>query len=119
MLHGQQDGGKVKATLETESYGKTAAEFTIRNRKVSGYIACSTQEGTKSMQNRKDSLRKELQDTVESLAGNTLELGEIGIVCSADLDLNAYTAEEVQDGSSVQTADLYQIAKAFITTITA
>ena len=28
-------------------------------------------------------------------------------------------AEEVQDGSSVQTADLYQIAKAFITTITA
>ena len=119
VLHGQQDGGKVKATLETESYGKTAAEFTIRNRKVSGYIACSTQEGTKSMQNRKDSLRKELQDTVESLAGNTLELGEIGIVCSADLDLNAYTAEEVQDGSSVQTADLYQIAKAFITTITA
>ncbi len=119
VLHSQQDGGKVKATLETESYGKTAAEFTIRNRKVSGYIACSTQEGTKSIQSRKDNLQKELQDTVESLAGNALELGDIGIVCSAELDLNAYTAEEVQDGSSVQTADLYQIAKAFITTITA
>lgn len=119
VLHSQQDGGKVKATLETESYGKVAAEFTIRSRKVSGYIACSTQEGTKSIQSRNDNLRKELQETVESLAGNALELGEIGIVCSAELDLNAYTAEEVQDGSSVQTADLYQIAKAFITTITA
>lgn len=119
VLHGSQDGGKVKATLETESYGKVAAEFTIRSRKVSGYIACSTQDGTKSVQSRNDSLRKELQDTVESLAQGGLELGDIGIVCSAELDLNAYTAEEAQDGSSAQTADLYQIAKAFITMITA
>lgn len=119
VLHGRQDGGKVKATLETEHFGKVAAEFTIRSRKVSGYIACSTQEGVKNMQDRDGILRNELQNTVESLADHELKLGEIGVVCSAELDLNAYTAEEVQEGASAQTADLYQIAKAFITTITA
>lgn len=119
VLHGQQDGGKVKATLETERYGKVAAEFTIRNRKISGYIACSTPEGAEVVQSRNDSLQRSLRDTVESLARNELELGSIGVVCSGELDLNAYTAEDIQDGSSAQTADLYQIAKAFISVITA
>ena len=119
VLHDKQDGGKVKATFETESHGKVAAEFSIRNGKVSGYIACSTQEGTDNIQGKNDSLQKCLRTTVEALAHNELELGDIGIVCSAELDLNAYTAEETQNGSSVQTADLYQIAKAFITVFTA
>ena len=119
VLHDKQDGGKVKATFETESHGKVAAEFTIRNGKVSGYIACSTQEGADNIQGKKDSLQKCLRTTVEALAHNELELGDIGIVCSAELDLNAYTAEETQNGSSVQTADLYQVAKAFITVFTA
>ncbi|MBD5488766.1 MAG: hypothetical protein HDR13_08215 [Lachnospiraceae bacterium] len=119
VLHDKQDGGKVKATFETESHGKVAAEFTIRNGKVSGYIACSTQEGADNIQGKKDSLQKCLRTTVEALAHNELELGNIGIVCSEELDLNAYTAEETQNGSSVQTADLYQVAKAFITVFTA
>ncbi|MDE7130357.1 MAG: hypothetical protein K2O65_00975 [Lachnospiraceae bacterium] len=119
VLHDKQDGGKVKATFETESHGKVAAEFTIRNGKISGYIACSTQAGADNIQGKSDSLQKCLRTTVEALAHNELELGDIGIVCSAELDLNAYTAEETQNGSSVQTADLYQIAKAFITVFTA
>lgn len=119
VLHGQQDGGKVKATVETESYGKVAAEFTIRSGKISGYIACSTPEGTEVIQSRNGILQEHLQDTLESLARNELKLGEIGVVCSGELDLNSYTAEETQDASSVQTADLYQIAKAFIAVITA
>ena len=119
VLHDKQDGGKVKATFETESHGKVAAEFAIRNGKVSGYIACSTQKGADNIQGKNDSLQKCLRTTVEALAHNDLKLGDIGIVCSAELDLNAYTAEETQNGSSVQTADLYQIAKAFITVFTA
>lgn len=118
VLHGKADGGKVKATLSTESYGKVAAEFSIRNKKVSGYIACSTPEGTEQLQSREESLRAELKRQVESLVQDELELGSIGVLHSAELDLNSFTAEEVQEGPSVQTADLYQIAKAFITVIT-
>ncbi|MDE6663701.1 MAG: hypothetical protein K2K46_10225 [Lachnospiraceae bacterium] len=119
VLHGKEDGGKVKATLSTESYGNVAAEFSVRNNQVSGYIACSTSEGVEAIQSQKDSLQENLRNTVESLVQNKMELGSIGVVHSSELDLNSFTAEEAQNGSSVQTADLYQVAKAFITVITA
>ena len=119
VLHGKEDGGKVKATLDTESYGQVAAEFSIRNQKVSGYIACATSEGTEALQGREENLRAGLKNGVESLLENKLELGSISVIHSQELDLNHFIAEDAQDDSSVQTADLYQIAKAFITAITA
>ncbi|MBD5453060.1 MAG: hypothetical protein HDR30_01865 [Lachnospiraceae bacterium] len=119
VLHGKEDGGKVKATLDTESYGQVAAEFSIRNQKVSGYIACATSEGTEALQGREENLRAGLKNGVESLAENKLELGSISVIHSQELDLNHFIEEEAQEDSSVQTADLYQIAKAFITAITA
>ncbi|MCH5256921.1 MAG: hypothetical protein J1D87_06480 [Lachnospiraceae bacterium] len=117
VLHDKEDGGKVKATLNTESYGKVAAEFSIRNNKLSGYIACSTPEGVNEVQSRNESLQISFRETVESLSQNKLELGKIGVIHSNDLDLNAFTAEETYEASPVQTADLYQVAKAFITFI--
>lgn len=118
VLHDREDGGKVKATLDTESYGKIAAEFGIRNKKVSGYIACSTLEGVDEVQNKNASLQNRLKDSVSALASNELELENIGIIHSNDLDLNAFANEDSPEVSSVQTADLYQIAKVFITVIT-
>ncbi|MCH5249787.1 MAG: hypothetical protein J1E98_07635 [Lachnospiraceae bacterium] len=118
VLHNEEDGGKVRATLNTESYGKVAAEFSIRNNKLSGYIACSTPEGVNEVQSRNESLQIGFRDTVESLKQNKLELGKIGVIHSNDLDLNAFTAEGNDEASPVQTADLYQVAKAFITVIT-
>ena len=119
ILHGKENGGKVKATLSTESYGDVAAEFSVRNNKISGYIACATPEGTAVMQSRSDSLQRRLKSTVDSLMQNELELGKIGVIHSSELDLNSFEAEEVQDTSeAAQTADLYKIAKAFISVVT-
>ena len=56
---------------------------------------------------------------MESLVQNKLEFGNIGIIHSGEIDLKGFAAEEPSDGAPAQTADLYQIAKAFITTITA
>lgn len=120
ILHGSEDGGKVKVTLETKAYGKVAAEFSVNNRKISGYIACSAAEGTEAVRSKKDSLLENLKDTVEALEREELELGEVGVIHSHELDLNSFTAEEEPNtSSSVQTAALYQIAKSFITVITA
>lgn len=118
VLHGQGGGGKVKAAFSTESYGEVAAEFSVRNRKVSGYIACDTVGGTENLQNREENLMTALQDYVDSLTRNELELGTVSVVHSKELNLNNFTARETQDESTVATADLYQIAKAFITVIT-
>ncbi|MDE6386560.1 MAG: hypothetical protein K2L82_01995 [Lachnospiraceae bacterium] len=119
ILHGKEDGGKVKATLSTEKYGDVAAQFTIRNHKVSGYIACSTSEGTAVLQEQSGSLQERLRSAVEGLTQNGMEIDKVGVVHSSELDLNSFEAEDVQDASSTaQTADLYRIAKAFITVIT-
>ena len=118
VLHGAE-GGKVKAAFSTESDGDIAAEFSIRNGKMSGYIACSTKEGTSRIQDKEDTLRAEFARNVESLARNEVELGSIGIIHSKELDLNSFAQEGPSNGTSVQTADLYQIAKVFITAITA
>lgn len=48
-----------------------------------------------------------------------MELDKVGVVHSSELDLNAFQAEETPETSeSAQTADLYRIAKAFISAIT-
>ncbi len=118
VLHDQDNGGKVKATFETQSHGKVAAEFSIRNGRVSGYVACSTQEGTAVITQKSESLQKGLQDLFAGKKDGP-EPGRIGVVHSSDLDLNAFAAEEGSEAASVQTADLYQIAKVFITVVTA
>ncbi len=118
VLHDKTEGGKVKATFETEDHGKVAAEFSIRGGKVTGYIACSTAEGTEIIRDRSESLQKSLQQIFSGKKDGP-ELGHIGVVHSSDLDLNAFEAEGLQEESAaVQTADLYQIAKTFITVIT-
>ena len=120
VIHGKEEGGKVKATLSTDSYGKVAAEFSIKNKKLSGYIACSTPEGYESLQERGDTLRRDLKNYVDSLVQRELEFGDVGVIHSNDLDLNGFTSNEVNEDSdsSVQTADLYQVAKAFIKALT-
>ena len=119
VLHDEKEGGKVKAAFSTEAYGKVAAQFSIRNNKITGYIACSTAEGTAGLQERAENLRTGLEKQVSSLIQKELELDNVSIIHGSDLDLNAFTAGEQSNDASVKTADLYQIAKAFITTVTA
>ena len=71
------------------------------------------------MQEKHESLQHSLQKLFAGQKEGP-ELGSIGVVHSSDLDLNAFEAEEMQDEAApVQTADLYQIAKTFITVVTA
>ena len=118
ILHDKAEGGKVKATFETEKHGKVAAEFGIRGGRVSGYIVCSSSEGTEIVQNKKESLQRSLQGLFAGQKDGP-ELGSIGVVYSSDLDLNAFESEEMQEEiSSAKTADLYQIARTFISVVT-
>ncbi|MDD6811319.1 MAG: DUF6240 domain-containing protein [Lachnospiraceae bacterium] len=118
VLHGEEDG-RVRATLMTESYGKVAAEFSIRNAKVSGYIVCSTEEGTDALQEKEAQFRTEFEKKIGDFVQGEAKLENIGIICNKNLDLNTFDRMESQSAESVQTSDLYQMAKAFITVITA
>ena len=118
ILHGSDESGKVTAVMDTESYGRVTAQFHVKNRTVSGYIACDTEDGTHRLQERENSLREALFNGVET-AGEPLKSGSIGIIYSKESNVEDFAGEEQAPGMHVNTADLYRIAKAFITSVAA
>ena len=118
ILHGGDEGGKVTAVMDTEGYGRVTAQFHVKNHTVSGYIACDTEDGTHRLQEREKFLRDALSIGMEA-AGEPLKTGSIGIVYSKESNVEGYAGEEQVQGTKAETADLYRIAKAFITSVAA
>ena len=116
ILHGGE-GGKVSASMETETYGRIMAQFAVRNQTVSGYVACDNKEGTEKLWDIQDGLKEAL--AVESSDGGSLKVGSVGIMYSKEANADGYTSKDLETDESIQTADLYRIARAFITSVTA
>lgn len=113
VLHGQ-GSGKVNITAQTEEYGQITAKFSLKEHKVSGYVACESTEGTQWLRDRQENLEKALADPEENR-----EAGSLVILQGRELNGEEYKLEEAADGAEEQTAQLYGIAKAFITALTA
>lgn len=116
VLHGTGTG-KVNVTVQTEEFGRIAAKFSLREQRVSGYIACESGEGTAWLQGRQEELEKAL--TVSGEDGSGRETGSLVILQGREVNGEDYTEEELNGGEGQQTAELYGIAKAFITALTA
>lgn len=113
VLHGGETG-KVNVTVQTEEYGQIAAKFSLRGQKVSGYIACESAEGTRWLQGRQENLENALTGSTQDR-----EVGSLVILQGREIGGENYQSEEAKDGAGEQTAQLYGIAKAFITALTA
>ena len=119
VIHGSGESGMVKASLRTESYGDVAAQFSVGNGTISGYLACGTKEGVQAMQEKEESLQTELLSKVEELTTEQLKLGKISVIHSAELSPGSFMTQDPPQEGAVESTDLYQIAKAFITVVTA
>lgn len=117
ILHGSE-GGKVSALMQTEEYGQVAALFCVRNHAISGYIACDTDYGTKELHGKEDDL-KDAFAQISVMKKDPLKVGSIGIVHSTEMNAEGYTREDLENDTQVDTVDLYRIAKAVITIVTA
>ena len=113
VLHGNGTG-KVNVTVKTEEFGQITARFSLREQQVSGYIACESSEGTAWLQGRQEEMEKAL-----AASGENRETGSLVILQGREANGEGYTEEEINGGEGQQTAELYGIAKAFITTLTA
>jgi len=113
VLHGQ-GSGRVNVTAQTEEYGQITARFSLKEQKVSGYIACESAEGTEWLQGRQENLRDALTGS-----GESREVGSLVILQGREINGEDYRSEEEKNGVKEQTAQLYGIAKAFITALTA
>lgn len=116
ILHGGE-GGKVSASIQTQTYGQITAQFAVRNQTVSGYVACDSKEGTEKLWVIQDDLKRAL--AVETADGGSLKVGSVGFLYSAEANTEGYTSKDLETDESIQTADLYRIARAFITSVTA
>ena len=115
ILHGSESG-KVTAVVHTERYGQIAARFHVRNNTVSGYIACSTKEGMQMMRERGEALKEKLF-AKEGETGQQLKEGNIGIIYSEETNVDDYAGNVSSQDDQVETAELYKIARAFITSV--
>ncbi|MCR5508910.1 MAG: DUF6240 domain-containing protein [Lachnospiraceae bacterium] len=107
LVSGRGDEGSVTATMETAEYGRVAAKFIMTGKECKGYITCDRQDGT----DRLKALKDELEGMI-SRDGRTVK--ELDFVRSDRLDLNDFAREEGEGKADVDTADLYETAKAFI-----
>lgn len=112
ILRGKEEQGKVTAAIKTAEFGDIAAEFTVTDSKTTGYIACSTKEGT-------DALKKAGENLQTTLKENDPEVKEVrlDIIESKSLNINQFDKESVKSEEKVEkveTRKLYQTAKSFI-----
>lgn len=113
VLHGSESG-KVSITAQTDEYGQITARFSLKEQTVSGYIACDSRQGTDWLRGRQDALERSL--AVPGAEGKVMQVSNVAVLYSreiADEDYGTISEEQTQ----AQTADLYLIAKSFITAL--
>lgn len=115
VLHGGETG-KVSITAQTAEYGQITARFSLKEQTVSGYIACDSREGTDWLRGRQDALERSL--AVLGSDGGTTQAGNVAVLYSGEIAEEDY-GERSNESPQAQTADLYTIARSFITALTA
>ena len=116
IVHDGTEGGKVSASLYSKAYGQVNAQLQVRDRTVSGYIVCDTKEGAHRLQDKEQALRDALGAGAEA-DGAGLKTGSIGILYGRESITEDLAGEEQAGGTKIATADLYRLAKAFITSV--
>lgn len=115
----KEEKGKVNIAFETENNGKTAAQIVIKENRISGIVACENTQGADILKENSEGLNNILQQE------NNVEQENIDInyIVSSDLDINSFMTNfeitnnnisEDNEEYQVQTKELYQAAKTFI-----
>lgn len=108
IVRGSNVDGTVAITMECEKYGKIAASFHVKADRITGLMVSDTQEGY-------NFLRALDKNVKIGMAGESYRVTKLNYAKSEDLDLNQFSETKKSDkNSKVNTAALYQCARAFI-----
>ncbi len=114
IVRGREQKGLVNITLETERFGKIAAELRAKQKGISGYAAVDSRRTLDLLQSKKD-------DIIQALKQEQDETVDLNFVMSDRLDLNQFAANsgrseepESEELREVQTKTLYGMAEGFI-----
>ena len=110
VIHSKDESGKVKASFESETYGRVEATFAMKTGGVDGFIVSDSRAGVDNLKRIDDKIR-------ESLRGNNMETANLSYVFSSGRTNDKYLPE----GGSAEVSDrrLYSIARSFISAVAA
>ncbi len=114
IYHNAAKAGKVAVTLETGQLGKVAAEFDVKQDRISGMAVYDEAVSKEELEQLKQSIVNELSD------GGDKQV-QISLIYSKTVDLNRFgrdrDASADNEKGTVATSELYRTAKAFMTAI--
>lgn len=112
IYHNASQTGKVAVTLDTENFGKVAAEFDVTKDRISGMIVYGNNARKAELAQLEDAVRQELGRTGDKRTN-------ISLVHAKSVDLNKFGQDRAAaaDDSKVPTSELYRTAKAFLTAL--
>jgi hypothetical protein len=106
-----KESSKVSITMENDTIGKAAAEFTLKDQSASGYIVTDNQNGLGLLKGSQEEFVAQLED-----AG--LTLNKVDYMSSKSLNINKFGDEAETQTSALtkeaSTRDLYSVARAFV-----
>lgn len=112
IYHNAAQTGKVAVTMDTESLGRVAAEFSVTADKISGMVVYDNRQEKTALGQLEESLRTEL-------AADGRRKVNISLVHAKTVDLNKFGEDRAasSENDKISTAELYQTAKAFLTAL--
>jgi hypothetical protein len=121
IVRGTQQKGQVSAVFSTEELGDVAARFEVMTDRLSGLIVTKTEEAGRMMIEGQAMLKEALSEIEDVTSETNVELN---IVTEPQLDTERFQFDGKQNKpyernseNEVQTAALYQTAKAFIRSV--
>lgn len=108
IIRKEEASGTVKVTMEENSVGKVAAEFTVSKEEVRGLLAVQTEQGLAMLKSNDAALRNALEE-------NGTKVKRLNYIFEKNLDLENFGSKiQRSEEESVSTKKLYGVAKAFV-----
>ena len=108
--HSEGKAGTVKASFESEVYGRVEANFTMKSKGIDGFIISDSRAGVDNLKRIDDKIREEFK------RGN-MDTSDISYVFSPKRNNDEYIS--AKETAEVSDSQLYRIAKAFISAVSA
>lgn len=116
IVRGKEEKGSVRITMESEAYGKVAAELRAEANGIRGYVASDSRAGADHLKQEQPRMEQLLAELTEEGASN-----EVRVIYSNHLDLTRFELaggknEQPSDENlrEIQTKELYGIAEKMI-----
>lgn len=109
IVRGKEEKGKVSITLDTKGLGKVAAEFSVENLRLKGYVVAENDDVAEQIKDHKEEMEENMKQYIEET--------DCVVVSNQTLSLENFHKGASVDGqknNEVQTKILYGVAKSFI-----